>query len=230
MFSSAVSPFFAASCRTQIVRDNNVEGGPKSISLARLSSCHFERSQGWRRKTHFWLFHTNVYLWNHWQPFWKSIFFVNASLMRPLQPFLFWGLSFEVPSETEKRGRSKNSFQTGLTSDCLVSIEIRRMGLETAPILIASTFIIIVFVSISSIRWNFISTSKTLNPLQSSVVSLIFILLIWLSLLVSISPIIWLRYNLFTSLLGIHCFSYWSYCVEIEYCTRVPCIEKKCDQ
>ncbi|KAK6103094.1 Patched family protein [Brugia pahangi] len=68
-------------------------------------------------------------------------------------------------------------FTIGLTSDCLVSAEVRRMGLETAPVLFGSICIMILFVVVTSIRENPLKS----KPWESLIGSLIPILAILMS-------------------------------------------------
>ncbi|VDO52003.1 unnamed protein product, partial [Brugia timori] len=68
-------------------------------------------------------------------------------------------------------------FTIGLTSDCLVSAEVRRMGLETTPVLFGSICIMILFVVVTSIRENPLKS----KPWESLIGSLIPILAILMS-------------------------------------------------
>uniref|UniRef100_A0A1I7VN58 SSD domain-containing protein n=1 Tax=Loa loa TaxID=7209 RepID=A0A1I7VN58_LOALO len=68
-------------------------------------------------------------------------------------------------------------FSVGLTSDCLVSVEVRRMGLETAPVLFGSVCIMIFFIAVSSIRRNPLKS----KPWESLIGSLIPILSVLMS-------------------------------------------------
>uniref|UniRef100_A0A0R3RIK9 SSD domain-containing protein n=1 Tax=Elaeophora elaphi TaxID=1147741 RepID=A0A0R3RIK9_9BILA len=82
-----------------------------------------------------------------------------------------WQLEIQDQSNQEEFNLFSVS-KIGLTSDCLVSAEVRRMGLETAPVFFGSISIMIFFVVVSSIR----KSPMKSKPWESLIGSLIPIL------------------------------------------------------
>ncbi|MCP9261526.1 Patched family protein [Dirofilaria immitis] len=59
---------------------------------------------------------------------------------------------WQLEIQRQCKGKNFELLDLGIASDCLVSLEVRRMGLETAPVLFGSVSAMIFFVVISSFR------------------------------------------------------------------------------
>ncbi|KAM3719611.1 Patched-related protein [Dirofilaria immitis] len=81
---------------------------------------------------------------------------------------------WQLEIQRQCKGKNFELLDLGIASDCLVSLEVRRMGLETAPVLFGSVSAMIFFVVISSFSRNPVKS----KPWESLIGSLIPILAI----------------------------------------------------
>uniref|UniRef100_A0A915PYW1 SSD domain-containing protein n=1 Tax=Setaria digitata TaxID=48799 RepID=A0A915PYW1_9BILA len=79
---------------------------------------------------------------------------------------------WQLEIQKHYRGEEYNLLTIGLTSDCLVSVEVRRMGTETAPVLFGSVCAMILFTIISSFRSNPVK-SKPWESLIGSIIPIL---------------------------------------------------------